>query len=484
MDDNKFEKVVDALNPSDEPIVPKDNEDNSLKVEIKEEVQAEPTNPSNIETTTIHVGTSNENPLLEDDKKKKKKRLRLKYRTKENDIHFLGPLSYRYIRLIAWFFMAFAQVGLVLNLAKTINPAVSEGSFSMLSTILSYVATMPLALFLLANFGVILRNRRNFKYLFVFYGGIMVAMYLLGNFVVLHYVYGLLHTLDPTTTFQDVAMLSGTFLSLMGPGGYVFNIFVDLFLCVLTVFFYFYKPKKYFQGKKIIIFRLLVLIPLLYELGSLVLKHAAMWGNIFIPSYFFFLLTSKPPLTFAAFFLITLIMKIREVRFLKKHDNNIDLLNEHYSTNAHSLHTSITIAVVFGVMATIDILVFFGYATIQTAKIVSEFGEEIDVALFGAMQMAQNIGLGGSTPLFLVIPFVLLYSYTRTHKNKKFDSFVPFIGIGLVLLTVLEGSYIALRLAIPNLQEAIGGLIGPTEEGGEASLEAIKSFIKVSIPWL
>lgn len=251
MDDNKFEKVVDALNPSDEPIVPKDNEDNSLKVEIKEEVQAEPTNPSNVETTTIDVGSSNENPLLEDDNKKKKKRLRLKYRTKENDIHFLGPLSYRYIRLIAWFFMAFAQVGLVLNLAKTINPAVSEGSFSMLSTILSYVATMPLALFLLANFGVILRNRRNFKYLFVFYGGIMVAMYLLGNFVVLHYVYGLLHTLDPTTTFQDVAMLSGTFLALMGPGGYVFNIFVDLFLCVLTVFFYFYKPKKYFKVRRL-----------------------------------------------------------------------------------------------------------------------------------------------------------------------------------------------------------------------------------------
>ena len=135
-------------------------------------------------------------------------------------------------------------------------------------------------------------------------------------------------------------------------------------------------------------------------------------------------------------------------------------------------------------MATIDVLVFFGYAVIQTAKIVSEFGEEIDVSLFGAMQMAHNIGLGGSTPLFLVIPFVLLYSYTRTHKNKKFDSFVPFIGIGLVLLTVLEGSYIALRLAIPNLQDVIGDLIGPTEEGGEPSLEAIKSFINLSIPWL
>lgn len=483
MDDNKFEKVVDTLSPSDEPIVPNDNEDSPLKTEIKDVAQEE-TNPSTIETTIIDVGTNQENPLLEDDNKKKKKRLRLKYRTKENDIHFLGPLSYRYIRLIAWVFMAIAQIGLVLNIAKAINPAVSEGSFSIMSSVLSYVATMPLALFLLANFGVILRNRRNFKYLFIFYGGIMVGMYLLGNIIVLHYVYGLIHALDPTTTFQDVALLSGTFLALMGPGGYVFNIFVDMFLCVLTVFFYFYKPKKYFQGKKIIIFRLFVLIPLLYEVGSLIIKHAAMMGNIAIPSYFFFLLTSKPPLTFAAFFLIVLIMKIREVRFLKKYDNNIDLLNEHYSTNAHSLRTSITIAIVFGVMATIDVLVFFGYAIVQAVNITSQYGQEFDVAIFSAMQMGQNIGLGGSTPLLLVIPFVLLYSYTRTHKNKKLDSFVPFIGIGLVLFTVLEGSYIALRLAIPNLKEAIEGLVGSAEEEGGSSLEAIKSFINVFIPRL
>ena len=53
MDDNKFEKVVDTLSPSDEPIVPNDNEDSPLKTEIKDVAQEE-TNPSTIELT-MHV---------------------------------------------------------------------------------------------------------------------------------------------------------------------------------------------------------------------------------------------------------------------------------------------------------------------------------------------------------------------------------------------------------------------------------------------
>ena len=41
----------------------------------------------------------------------KEKRIPLKYRTLENDINYKAPLSYRYLRIIAWIFIIIAQIG-------------------------------------------------------------------------------------------------------------------------------------------------------------------------------------------------------------------------------------------------------------------------------------------------------------------------------------------------------------------------------------
>ena len=78
---------------------------------------------------------------------------------------------------------------------------------------------------------------------------------------------------------------------------------------------------------------------------------------------------SKALLTFLAFFIITIVLKIREYKFLRKYDFNYELLEEHISTNAHSFRTSITIAIVFAVIGTIDLLVFSIYGIIQALKV-------------------------------------------------------------------------------------------------------------------
>ena len=393
------------------------------------------------------------------EKPKKEKYLRLKYRTKENDIRYKGPLSYRSLRMLGWFFLSFAPISMLLGFMVIFDPYNAQ-SYTDAQGILGLFSPLPLALFMLANFGIILRNRKNFKYLFIFYGGVMAMMYIVANLIVLHYVYGLLRTINSGVSFQAVALLVGMFLSKLGTSGYMFNLFVDLFLCVLTVYFMFYVPKnKVFAGKKVIFFRMMVIIPVAYEVASLVLKHYALIGEIIIPSYFFFLLTSKPPLTFAAFFIITLIVKIREYTFLKKYDFNYELLEEHNSTNAHSLRTSISIAIVFNIIFYIDIIALIIYCGVQYMRLGGT-----QEALQTALNLGQGIGLGGSVSLGFIAPLALLYSYTRVHKSKKIDSFLPFIGIAFIIFVFIEGMYLGLRFAIPEWKKTIAQWLEAAEQ--------------------
>lgn len=224
------------------------------------------------------------------------------------------------------------------------------------------------------------------------------------------------------------------------------------------------------------IFRCLVIIPIAYEIVSIFVKNAAMLGKIEIPSYLFFLLTSKPPLTFAAFFLVTLILKIREMKFLREFDNDVALLEEHNNTNAHSFRTSITISIVFTVTAGVDLLVLLGYLVATFMRLGLD-----DNTLWVAYDMATNIGFGGSASLFLISPLVLLYSYTRTHKNKKFDSFLPFLGIAFMLFTVFEGCYLVLRIMLPQLMQGLQEMAEGMEEMEEdpGVYEAIRSAVSI-----
>ena len=43
---------------------------------------------------------------------------------------------------------------------------------------------------------------------------------------------------------------------------------------------------------------------------------------------------------------------------------------------------------------------------------------------------------------------MLLFSYTRTHKNKKIDTFLPIAAIGIMIIVVIEGGYHVLKVMI------------------------------------
>ena len=53
--------------------------------------------------------------------------------------------------------------------------------------------------------------------------------------------------------------------------------------------------------------------------------------------------------------------------------------------------------------------------------------------------------------LVALIPFLLLFSYTRKHKNNQIDALIPLAGIVLIILIYLEGGYQLLEQLVPHL---------------------------------
>lgn len=378
----------------------------------------------------------------------KEKRVPLKYRTLENDINYKAPLSYRYLRMIAWFFIIVAQIGLVAKLNIKVIPT-SEAQIGWLRNVGEFCSALPLPLFMLANFAIIFQKKGNWKYLLTFFGGIALILYLLGNFVVIHFGYGFINALAPID-FMSVAKGFGFFLFNLGNTGQIFNIFIDLFLCSLLFFFMNYTPKNSFKGNKVYIFRSLIAIPILWEVASIVIKFLIGAGMMDIPFFAFFLLTSKPPFIFIAFLALVIILKIQE-RVSYKKTMSHDFMIEHRKTNAHSFRFSLIIAIVFVACALIDLLVY----AILGASFEFQLGADNPYAREGAQYIVDHMGFGRSLVLLIVAPLALLFSYTKTHKNKKVDLFIPIGGIVCILIVWLEGTFQIATHHIANLIEKL-----------------------------
>ena len=65
---------------------------------------------------------------------------------------------------------------------------------------------------------------------------------------------------------------------------------------------------------------------------------------------------------------------------------------------------------------------------------------------------------------------MFLYSYSRIPKNRNLGTWIPVIGLGLMLFVVLEFSHIALQTYIPQLKATIAE---KTKNADTAELEQL-----------
>lgn len=375
-------------------------------------------------------------PVEEVEKKpsKRKKRKTARKAKKENrlkkrlfnpvDIKYRGPLSYRWLRVIAWLAIASGQL-LILNKVSVLLTGY-EAVSPFWQQFISIFSSVSTPFFIIASFGLILSGQRSYKTILLAYGMAFIGLGGAFTLFYLRYINGLFAKLglESTSVFE---FFSG-FLS----DKVQINVFADLFAFACLHYFLNYTPTKVFQGKKIYIFRSFVALPIIFVLGSYVLKILTTLNSLVLPFYFYPFLTTKSPIVFGVFALVSLWIKNRERLFIRLGATKAEY-KQFLNTNRNSLAFSIQLSLVFLSSILLELTLFIILIIVYAG--IKHYPAELFGNVFVAYQSGESLAL------LLAIPFILLYSYTRVHKNSSIDVIIPIIGIGLIALVYIEGVF-------------------------------------------
>ena len=380
-----------------------------------------------------------------------KKRVRLHEQGAHNDIKYSGPLSFQSFQILGWSCIVVTVVMALMKIAMKVNPADTE-RFATINEIISYIAEMSLPFLLMANFARILNNTDGYRKQLLKNGGAMAALFLVFMIFFNRYVVGTVGLLLKDSK-EAYPLVMTSFYGVSPKGFFAFNIFVDLFLCTLVMFFMNARPTKIFTGKKILIFRAFTLLPIAYEVFCIILKGRSAAGSIMIPSWLFPLLTVKPPMTFVVFVFLAIYIKTRELRYCR-HGKTHEDYQAFLKTNRNSWHFSVYTAVVLLIAGIIDVIIAIFLLAGQAGS-----AEALDAIMSSEKAfkntIAMSIGFGKSTCLIFFAPIVLLFNYTKIPKNKTIGVLIPLAGILLIVLIGVQGIYQLVSIApIPKLDGA------------------------------
>lgn len=390
----------------------------------------------------------------------RKNKISIYDRNASNDIRYRGPLSYRHLQIMGWFGISFLVLHNLIELGIMIDPNQPKWVLS-LNAVASVVSEFALPLFMFANFAILLDRKKTFKAQLLKFGGLSLLVVILFLLVTEHYI------LEVGTAIAGdkagvQAQIDGYFLSRIRTGSLSFNLFVDMFLCTLLLFFLEYTPRKVFTGKKRYLFRMFALIPVVYEAGSLVIRILAYYGMISPPLIVYPLLTTKPPMSFVLFVILVLFIKIREFRFRKRGKTKQEYM-EFTKTRLNSLQFSVFSSIMILVTGVIDLILLIGFSAFDIVVKNMDHPEQVKNASEQALEEMSMVsargvagwGIGLHSTMIFIIPIILLFSYTRNHKNPKADIAIPIGGILLAVFVGIEGLHQGILMNIPIIMNMI-----------------------------
>ena len=340
------------------------------------------------------------------------------------DIKYRGIFSYRVLRIFAWISLAVAQILLIHSFGsiKGLWPSMSDGgAFGM--GILSSLST---PLFIVASFGLVLSGRERYRHYLLLYGLAFVGV---GSGFCIFYARYIVNL------FGNIGIGPGTVYDYVNDfmiDKSQINVFADLLAFASFCHFLNYHPKKVFTGKKLIIFRLFMIFPIAYVAVCYILKVLVSFDKLTLSFYFYPFLTTKSPIVFLVFVIVALWIKNR-VHFFRKIGVTKEEYAEYLKTNRNSLHFSLHLSITIAVFALAELL------AIGIPLLIRMSGTPLDRLI--VFLYAGALGIGQTMSMIFAIPFIMLYSYTRFHKNKTIDIAIPIAGVALLALVYLEGIY-------------------------------------------
>ena len=132
------------------------------------------------------------------------------------------------------------------------------------------------------------------------------------------------------------------------------------------------------------------------------------------------------------FIVISLWIKYRERLFLRLGATKEEF-QKFLNTNRNAFSVSAHLSLVILMAALLDVIsasaLLIIYACI--GKVDDNF---LSVA-------SSTFGAGQAFSMLIAVPFILLYSYKRKHKDQRVDIIIPLGGVALVALTYIECIY-------------------------------------------
>ena len=384
--------------------------------------------------------------------KEKKKRKKFHEFTAENDMKYRGPLNYQHFQILGWACIVAAVAAAIISLGgKLVGERVMD-RFGTIGSILSFMSQFSLPLLLIASFSRILNSNDSGKKMLLINGGAAVGIIAVTLLLGSRYFIGILKQIIAPAE-KVVPMMNGIIAGVV-PGGFLaFNMFVDLFLCTLMMFLLNVQPKRWFTGKKVLILRFAVIIPIAYEGFCFWLKIQAMRGKVMLPMWSYPLLTMKPPVMILLFIVMAFVVKIREYRYCK-HGNTHEDYQAFMQTNRNSFHLSVRLAILMVIFAVLDLvlLVLLTYLNADSAGALNAAGEMAEEASDTFVSLSLAVGIGKSWPIGLLAPFMLLFSYNKEPKNKMISMVLPAVAIVLCIFIVLEATRMGVGMIMNGKQ--------------------------------
>ena len=410
------------------------------------------------------------------------KRIKAYDRNQWNDMRYRGPLSYRHLLIFGWLCISFRVLAVIFQLGINMDPHQPAFVYAILPAA-EAVGSLALPLFLLANFAIILDRKYTYKQQLIKFGGLSLLVIFLFVLIKEHYLGELLGTFLEDRAAAD-RILDDLLLSASMDGSMIFNLFIDMFMCTLLMCFLNYEPKRIFTGKKLTIFRLFSLLPVLYEAGSLAVRICMAFGVIRPASIILPCLTTKPFMSFILFVILAMHIKFMERRF-KKHGKTREEYKAYIQTRAHSFGFSVYTSIMILITSAVDTILYLvstvaiiapdlvsatksaapmteaaassGAAVMTEAAGLSDAALEqvMNANLDRAMRTVDAWGIGKHTIMIVLIPVVLLFSYTRTHKNQNADIAIPVGGVILAVFVAVETIHQGIIMNLPFIMKTL-----------------------------
>jgi len=378
------------------------------------------------------------------------------------------PLGEVHLRIFAWVCMVLSQIGTAMYLAGLVRKELgvdevssSEEDTPLMSAglIFSFFQYCFMPLILIANISAILRSRNSYFKSMLRYGGITLGIFIVYIYVYFHFIIPLIRKIF-SLTLEDACTVADFFLSFVFSTLRQLNMFVDLLICTLIAFFTLYTPKKCFKGKWIYLFRSFTAIPLIWSLLGYIFLGLNEKGAM-IPAYLFPFIPLKPPACLVAFISIVVYLKISEMRFYKNGGTEEEY--DKQFLEPESIHKfSRFIAKSLAIGSAVDFIFLIIYI----------FTEDSEALI--------RIGFGEGILMFIIIPVVLFYDFTKGNNNPMLGLIIPIIGCVATAIVWIETIYWIISFITDKVVESIAlnaaRLLAEEESVNSSSLEPSPSI--------